>query len=99
MKAGAVVWEVLRTVLVVVLFRQVVFRHFVSAHFALVRVRSVFHSAHDPRAEELLETETPPKSPPPAPAFAARAADFRAEPLDRIFLGSVSSTKNQEKIG
>src|SRR6266513_2603548 len=43
----------LRTVLVVVLFRHVVLRHFVRAHFALVRVRSVFHSAHYPRFERL----------------------------------------------
>src|SRR6266699_3163250 len=43
----------LRTVLVVVLFRHVVLRHFVRAHFALVRVRSVFHSAHYPPFERL----------------------------------------------
>lgn len=44
---------ILRTVLVVVLFRHVILRHFVRAHFALVRVPSGFHSAHYPRFERL----------------------------------------------
>src|SRR5215472_3984644 len=37
----------LRPVFVVVLFGHVILRDFTRAHFALIRVRSVFHTAHD----------------------------------------------------
>src|SRR6184192_2028314 len=80
----------LRTVLVVVLFRHVVLRHFLRAHFALVRVRSVFHSAHYPRFERLsflqqfvrafrvgaLNHGNAAKIPALSPAAAARARRF-----------------------
>ena len=46
-------YRVLRPVFVVVLFRHVVLRHFVGAHFALIRVRSIFHSAHNSRFKRL----------------------------------------------
>src|SRR3974377_1379922 len=42
-----------RTVLRVVLLRHVVLWHFARAHFALVRIRSVFHSTHYPGFEGL----------------------------------------------
>ena len=40
-------------VFVVVLLRHVVLRHFVRAHFTLVRIGSIFHTAHNSRLERL----------------------------------------------
>src|SRR5215471_12938351 len=45
--------RVLRAVFVVVLFRHVVLRDFVRAHFAFIRIGSVFHTAHNSCLERL----------------------------------------------
>ena len=45
--------RILWAVFVVVLFRHVVLRHFVRAHFSLVRIGRIFHTAHNSRLERL----------------------------------------------
>ena len=45
--------RVLWPVFVVVLFRHVVLRHFARAHFSLVRIGRIFHTAHNSRLERL----------------------------------------------
>lgn len=45
--------RILRPVFVLVLFRHVVLGHFVRAHFSLIRIGRIFHTAHNSRLERL----------------------------------------------